>query len=220
VEVFEDVVSLWQAHHDADAICIDMPIGLLEDGPDERVCEREARRWLGPRRSSVFPVPCRQAVYATSDDEARVANVRLTRKDLSLQTLAIRRKIREVDQLLRGDIRARAVFREVHPELLFWAMNGGNPLTHRKKHCVGRLERNSLLAEVAGEAVLSDVLAQGRAYLRRDLGEDDTLDALAAAVAATHYRELVSLPDNPPHDACDLPMQMVYWPRPAASDWQ
>ena len=66
--VFEDLTELWQAHRGADVILIDMPIGLLQTGPAERQCEREARVQLGARRSSVFPVPCREAVYAQLDD--------------------------------------------------------------------------------------------------------------------------------------------------------
>jgi predicted RNase H-like nuclease len=206
--VHEDLASLWNTHREADAIFIDMPIGLLDSGPGERFCEPLARRMLGFRRSSVFPVPCRHAVYATSDVDAIAANSRYLGRGLSLQTLAIRAKIR----LLRNDAQARAVFREIHPELLFWAMNGGKPMTHRKKRREGRMERQTLLAEVAGVSVVDDVLAQGRAYLRRDLGEDDTLDALAAAVAAGHPDELFSVPEAPARDSCGLPMQMVYWP--------
>lgn len=134
VEVFEDVASLWQAHREADAILIDMPIGLLGEGPDERLCEREARRRLGPRKSSVFPVPCRQAVYEDSDNAAKAVNSDCMKRSLSCQALAIRQKIRRVDELLRGDARARAVFRELHPELLFWAMTARSPWrTGRRK---------------------------------------------------------------------------------------
>src|SRR5437870_3658001 len=40
-----------------DAVGIDIPIGLPDAGP--RACDVEARRRLGPRRSSVFPAPRR-----------------------------------------------------------------------------------------------------------------------------------------------------------------
>ncbi|NLE96317.1 MAG: DUF429 domain-containing protein [Dehalococcoidia bacterium] len=209
--VHQDLAALWEAHREADAIFIDMPIGLLEHGPDERACERNARRLIGARRSSVFPVPCRQAVHARSDVEAMAANREHMGRGLPLQTLAIRAKICQVDDLLRNDARARAVFREIHPELLFCAMNGGNPMTYRKKCREGKRERESLLVKLAGESVLRDVLVQSRAYRRRDVGWDDILDALAAAVAASHPDELVRIPENPPLDACGLPMQMVYW---------
>ena len=42
------------------AAAIDIPIGLPSRVP--RPCDREARRLLGPRRSSVFPAPVRSAV--------------------------------------------------------------------------------------------------------------------------------------------------------------
>ena len=82
-----------------------------------------------------------------------------------------------------------------------------------KKRSQGKVQRRTLLADVVGSDVVNDVLEQGRTYLRRELAEDDTLDALAAAVVATHAGELVKVPENPPLDACGLPMQMVYWPR-------
>ncbi len=211
LSVHQDLADLWEMHRGADAVFVDMPIGLLESGPGERFCEYQARRMLGPRRASVFPVPCRQAVHARSDAEAIAVNQAYMGRGLTLQTLAIRAKIRQVDDLLRNDARARAVFREIHPELLFCAMNRGNPMTHRKKRREGKREREALLATLADKSVLCDVFVQSRAYLRRDVGWDDILDALAAAVAASHPDELVNMPENPPLDACGLPMQMVYW---------
>jgi predicted RNase H-like nuclease len=43
---------------------IDIPIGLTASGP--RSCDLEARRLLGPRRSSVFPAPAREVLRAWS----------------------------------------------------------------------------------------------------------------------------------------------------------
>src|SRR2546422_11663063 len=62
---------------DAAVICIDIPIGLL-DVPGQRRCDVEARRLLGPRRSSVFPPPSRRALAARSYREACDINFQLT----------------------------------------------------------------------------------------------------------------------------------------------
>src|ERR1700683_520300 len=50
---------------------IDIPIGLL-NGP--RTCDKAARKLLGPRRSSVFPAPCRASLWANNHAEASAVN--------------------------------------------------------------------------------------------------------------------------------------------------
>ena len=54
-------------------VCIDMPIGLSENGV--RACDQAARRQLGPRASSVFPAPPRlaleEAAYADINSESK-----------------------------------------------------------------------------------------------------------------------------------------------------
>ncbi len=73
-------------------LAIDIPIGLL-DGP--RACDIAARRLLGPpRRSSVFPPPCRAAL-ATRDyaDMCRI-NQGVTGRKVTLQSYAIAPKIK------------------------------------------------------------------------------------------------------------------------------
>src|SRR3954454_4971766 len=56
----------------SDVVGVDMPIGL----PDRwfRAADREARHFLGPRRWSVFPVPPRELLDATSWDEANITS--------------------------------------------------------------------------------------------------------------------------------------------------
>src|SRR5262245_39763731 len=56
-------------------IAVDMPIGLpARIGPGGRGPERAVRPLLGARQSSVFPVPSREAVYASSyPDACRIA---------------------------------------------------------------------------------------------------------------------------------------------------
>src|SRR5574341_2195813 len=63
-------------------VAVDMPIGLPEGEPT-RACDAAARALLrAPRSSSVFAVPCRQAVLADTPEAARTANLRAVgRKD-------------------------------------------------------------------------------------------------------------------------------------------
>ena len=70
VNTFPDVSSLWDHHRDASLILIDIPIGLKAEGRTERRCDPVARKLIGPRRSSLFPAPCREAIYARSYQEA------------------------------------------------------------------------------------------------------------------------------------------------------
>jgi predicted RNase H-like nuclease len=157
---FADVLALGPA-----AIAVDMPIGLPEAGP--RACDIEARRRLGPRRSSVFPAPLRPMLDATTYEEASgIAG-------LSKQAYHLLPKIREVDALMTPR-RQRTVV-EAHPELCF-ARLLGQPCRAPKRTPEGRAERLA----VAGLPV--DRPPRGAAW-------DDVLDAAALVHTA---RRLVS----------------------------
>ena len=135
---------------------IDIPIGLRDvrppDGPPERLCDLEARGVLAPgRKSSVFPVPSRAAVYANSYEEACERNEVALGKRLSKQSWAIAPKIREVDSLLQARPEIRPRLRETHPEICFWGI-AGNPMRHPKKKREGFRERLEVLGRALPEA--------------------------------------------------------------------
>jgi len=52
VEVFEDIEALWTKYHNAAIILIDIPIGLKDEGPDERECDVVARKILGNKMTA------------------------------------------------------------------------------------------------------------------------------------------------------------------------
>ena len=210
--VVEKVAELVDKADDSDRIFIDIPIGL-PDGEERRLCDTEARRKLAPyRRSSVFPVPVRSALTAETYEEASEKNRKASGKKLSKQTYAIMPKIREVDSLLRDSERARRAVREVHPEICFWALAGGSPMRHGKKTGRGFHERLTLLERFYASAVKCfDEIRTG--HPRRDLADDDILDAIAVAITASADRgALRTLPEIPVEDSCGLPMEMVYAP--------
>ncbi len=196
----------------AKAILIDIPIGLLDAEPEERACDREARRLLAPKRgSSVFPAPARATLHARNYPQALAVNRRATGRGLSRQSWAIVAKIRTVDDLLQTNRRLRTVLRECHPELCFRALNGGKPMRHNKKTAAGRRERMAILRRFFPPA--DELYEEARVSYRRDqLALDDIVDAMAAAVTAKrgagNYR---TLPARPPRDATGLAMEMVYW---------
>ena len=211
VNIFPDVSSLWDHHRGTSLILIDIPIGLKAEGKAERRCDPVARKLLGPRRSSVFPAPCREAIYALSYEEACDVNQRLTGKRLSVENWNIIPKIREMDCLLSDDTSARGRIREIHPELCFRGL-ADRPMQHAKKRNEGLSERTHLLQSLYPQTV--DVIAHTLStYRRKDVVRDDILDALAAAVTGLMGRQnLVSIPQEPEFDERGLRMEMVYCP--------
>lgn len=212
IGVTPDIQHLIDRFQEARLILVDIPIGLREEGKLERLCDKEARKVLGPKRgTSVFRVPCRKAVHASSYEEASRINEERTGKRLSKQSWAISPKIREVDDLLTTSEAARTLVREVHPEVCFWGLNGGISMTYSKKTLEGFEERLRVLRKIYGR---SEELFK-EAWLTHggwDVARDDILDALAAAVTARFgFDALKTLPKAPKKDTKGLPMEMVYY---------
>ena len=209
--VFGTVGQILERYVDAEQVLIDVPIGLRDSDQVERLCDRQARRLLGPpRASSVFPAPSRDVLRASTYEEAIQINRSRTGRGISKQTWAIMPKIREVDELLGGSDSARDLLIEVHPELLFWSLNEGVAMVHRKKGTLGMSERLSLLETKFPQSstVHVDVMAS---YLRSRVARDDAVDALAAAVAGfLGQGRLDQVPTQPELDSLGLPMRMVF----------
>jgi predicted RNase H-like nuclease len=141
---------------DLAALAIDIPIGLPEHG--HRECDVDARRLLGPRRSSVFPAPVRPALACSTWDEANARTRAIDGRGLSHQVFNLLAKINEVDSLISPAHQQRVV--EAHPELCFSSIAGA-PLARGKHTLVGRTERAELLGVVAtplAGAAVDDVL--------------------------------------------------------------
>ncbi len=145
--IFPDMATLWAAHRQAALILVDIPIGLPEYAND-RTCDQAARKVLGPRRASVFPVPCRAAVYAPDYDAAITINEKITGKRIFKATWNLIPRMRQVDELLQADAQARGVIREAHPEVLFWGLNKKRPMASYKKEAAGEAERLEVLQRV------------------------------------------------------------------------
>jgi predicted RNase H-like nuclease len=192
-------------------IAVDMPIGLPDRTEGSgRVPEQLIRPLLGERQSSVFAIPSRSAVEATDYGDActiAAATSDPSRK-VSRQGFAIFPKIREIDALLRArpDLMPRVY--EVHPELAFWALNGGQALTQPKKvkgipYGPGMALRRALLKE---SGLVPDKLVM--APPPRGAAQDDLLDALAGLTVALDLARGggQSFPDPPGRDAHGLPV--------------
>jgi predicted RNase H-like nuclease len=136
MSVFAAFADLLAAVQRPTIIAVDMPIGLPERaGHGGREAENAVRPLLGARQSSVFSVPSRAAIEATSYPAACAAALASSEppRKVSKQLFNIGPKIREVDELLRGRPALAAGVFEVHPELAFWRLNGERPLAEPKK---------------------------------------------------------------------------------------
>lgn len=211
MDVFSDIAEIWSQCKSSRLILVDIPIGLKERDSDERGCDKAARKLLGHKRgSSVFPVPCRQAVYADAKEASEV-NRKVTGRKLSKQSQGIIHKIRQVDRFLQSDEAACAHIRETHPELCFLILNHGQPMEYSKKTRDGFSERLDVLVSVFPEAEELVCYAESR-FPRKDVSRDDILDSLVAAITASkEILGLSTLPKDPPLDSRGLPMQMVYY---------
>ena len=202
---FEDIFTEF---HGIDMVCVDMIIGLPDNG-NERDCDKQARRLLGrPRGSSVFPAPIRRVLDCSSYPEANGLSKSLAGKGISKQTFSILPSIKEVDQVVRK--RGQQFIREVHPELGFMAMNSGEAMRHSKKSSEGMAERRKLLAHHLGEEF---VLEAESAFCQiRPRPTDDLYDAMAALWSTQRLVEgrASTVPGVPTLDSKGLRMEMSY----------
>ena len=210
VEVFPHISDLWKQFKGAQLILIDIPIGLRDNNFNERHCDKEARALLIPKRKpSVFISPCRAAVYATDYIEAKRINKEKTGRSLSVQTLAIIPKIKQVDQFLTSNSDTRSIIRETHPELCFLVLNNRKSTFFSKKDKKGIHERKRILTSVYPQA--SEIIDYSlRKFTRKSVAEDDILDALVAAVTASRKESgLQTIPENAEIDSNALPMEIL-----------
>jgi predicted RNase H-like nuclease/predicted enzyme related to lactoylglutathione lyase len=174
-ETFADALLV-----DAQVVAVDIPIGIPDAAA--RPADVAARRFVGPRASSVFTTPVRRALEAGTYAEARRVASELTGRSISAQSYGLRRRILEVDEYARDDERVI----EVHPEVSY------RELAHRpllSKHRTDGLAERRALLEQAGIELPASVPR---------IAEPDLLDATIAAWSARRYAlgEAVPLPQG------------------------
>lgn len=167
-----------------DRTLIDMPIGLPSHG--RRMCDQMAREILGTRRSTLFAIPCRQAIYAESYRECCEINSLHQGCRVSKQAWNITPKIRELDLFLRAEAARHNHVAEGHPELAFRAIAPASWPLPPKRTAEGRFFRESVLSEALGPPAAE----AAREFISRHRGDADITDAydalsLCALLAAT-----------------------------------
>lgn len=192
---------------DADAVLIDIPVGLPEC-PEEDVHrpDREARAYLPTdRKPTIFPVPCRQAIHIPEYADASVENERILGRKLTSQSHAFSKMIRQVDDFLDRDVRWKNRLVESHPEVAFQILNHGKGLQHSKHTEAGIAERTAVLQNygIDPTPLMADFSPKQH---------EDVLDALCLALSAKLGCEngFHTIPENPTCDSKDLKMQMVF----------
>ncbi|CAN5563430.1 DUF429 domain-containing protein [soil metagenome] len=169
-----------------DVIGIDIPIGLPAlEASSYRECDLAARTVLRGRASSVFFAPPLEIVSAGTYAEANRRARSRWGKGISAQAYYLGEKILEVRGTLADDGALESLadrVSEVHPELSFAAMSGGDgdaePLALNKRSYGGVLARQGLL-DREGIALSIDT-----ADPVSKVQVDDVLDAAAAAWSA------------------------------------
>lgn len=192
-----------------DACLVDMVIGLQEN--DEQIRpDTMAREILKARRgapSTVFPAPCRKAVYGETKEERIQANVEVLHKKFSSQADAIIPKIREVDEFLQAMPSYKNKILESHPEVCFARLNG-QVLSSSKHEKEGIRERVAVIAEYLPQITENQIVEKAR---QMSCSKDDITDSVCLAIVANMLAQgkTETIPARPMTDDTGLLMQMV-----------
>ena len=202
-----DISEIDKFYSTADHILIDIPIGLPENATECAARpDCEARNILPTgRKSTIFPVPCRQAVYIDEYAQASAENERILGKKLPSQSHGFSKMIRQVDEFLEANPHCQNRLEESHPEVAFQILNKGKGLQYSKHTEEGIKERIAILRSYDFDPVPLFIGFTPKQYA-------DILDAFCLALSAKigHESGFRTIPENPACDSRDLKMQMVF----------
>lgn len=191
---------------------IDIPIGLKDKKqPGKRACDVEARGILKKRASSVFSVPQRESLQGQTWEEACTINREICEKGLSKQTWWIMKKIAQVDSILIRNVSLQSRFRETHPEVCFWSLNGHQLMNYSKRSKYGINERLKVLDHLSPNARTFYKQIRRR-HKVKDVRSDDIIDGMVAALSASLSGQypLQTLPETPQLDSHGLRMEIIF----------
>ncbi len=174
IKIFTSISQMMQNIPPMERILIDMPMGLSTPG-FPRTIDTTLRKHLPQRGSTVFNVPCKAAVYEEDFAKAKQLNIEVEGKSLSLQTLNIKHKIKELDEYLTKTSSQTEII-ESHPELCFKHLNKDILLT-KKSINEGLTERLEILQKWDSNIIAAYQKAFQQ-FKRKDVKPDDIVDAL------------------------------------------
>jgi len=203
---FNSINSIVEACSNFDEVLVDMVIGLPSNEKHIRP-DTFARRIIKERGSTIFPAPCRQAVYAENISLAYEENERVLGKKFTPLTVGIMPKMREIDMFLQENSHYKNVIKESHPEVCF-AMLYGKTLISKKSNSDGIEERIIILRRYLPDICLERITYEAKQYKCK---VDDIIDAICLAVTANMIvqNKYQIIPDKPMKDESGLIMQMV-----------
>ena len=202
---FKSIDELCSTYSNANAILIDIPIGLANATGQNLRPDSAARNYIdAKRKSSIFNALPREIIYAETKAEAWDLNNALNAK-MSIVAEGLRSMVKEVDIFLQENPSWKNKLMESHPEVAFQILNNGIGLTHPKKTIEGQKERLNILKKYGYD--LSDILKTYKEKQRPDI-----LDAASLAVTAFLGLEygFRTIPPVPVKDSTGLLMQMVF----------
>jgi 8-oxo-dGTP diphosphatase len=174
LERYGDFGGLITENKHLDRILIDIPIGLSSKDYS-RTIDARIRSELRNRHSTVFNAPCRLAVYESDHEQARKWNIQIENKSLSIQSLLIRGKIKEVDEYLCENRFGIEVV-ESHPELCFKYLKR-TIVQSKKTNPEGITERLAIIE--AYEPALVELYEEKQKEIKRKYAKrDDIIDAI------------------------------------------
>ena len=207
IRKLSNIAEINNYYRSADAVLIDIPVGLPENAEENAGRpDREARDYLPTgRKPSIFPVPCRQAINMENHAEASNENERVLGKKLTSQSHAFSKMIRQVDEFLAENKCWQNCLVESHPEVAFQLLNGGKGLNHSKHTEEGVQERITILQQYGVDPIFLFTEFTPKQY-------EDVLDALILAVSAKLgcKNGFQTIPANPSCDSRGLKMQMAF----------
>lgn len=209
---FDTILELTDFYGENCFYLIDIPIGLVNQTSTERACEKLMRQILqGSRKSSVFNVPCREALQAINFEDANRINRLVLGKGISKQSYFIFNKILEVDIFLRERNSKNIKLNESHPEVAFHFLNSGKSIKFNKKTKEGLAERLHVL-ELYDKRVIHTFDDSVKKFLRKEVAKDDIVDAMCLAITGNSLpnRVIQTLPQKIELDHCGLQMGINY----------
>jgi len=209
VEIHRTITELIHSHSDLHRILIDIPMGLATS-LYPRSIDGTLRKVMGKRGTTVFNAPCKAAVYEEDFEKAKQLNIEVEGKSLSIQTLNIKKKIKEVDQYLSQNSSTIEII-ESHPELCFAYLKGGI-LNTKKSTTEGINERLDILQKYNKELphLYKKSLKQ---FKRKDVKPDDIVDAMCLCLVnqKAGKKNLSFITDYYKQSEDGIKLRVAYW---------
>lgn len=173
--IFEVIKSLEELNKKKNELYIGIDIPVNLQIKHQRVADKEARKLLKNRASTIFSAPSIRALKAPTYREACEINFKFTGKKISKQSWNLFSKIKDV-QLAKERKPSLHFFFEVHPELSFMALNKMCLVDISKKKELGKKIRLDLINSIYPFFNFNDVRKK---FKLKDVADDDILDVIA-----------------------------------------